>query len=180
MQPWNYKTLTPWKESYDQPRQHIKKQTYYFAKKCLSSQGYAFSNGHVWMWVLDFEESWTPKNWCFWTVVLKKTLESPLGSKEIKLVNPKRKSSLNIHWKNWCWSWSPKLWPLNMKSWPTGKDLDAGKDWGQEERGTTEDKMFEWHHWLNGHEFEQTPWDNEAQGSLVCCSPWDHKEPDMT
>ena len=83
------KTLTPWKESYNQPRQHIKKQRHYFANKGLSSQGYGFSSGHVWMWDLDYKESWAPKNWCFWTVVLEKTLESPLDCKEIQPVHPK-------------------------------------------------------------------------------------------
>ena len=84
------KTLAPWKKSYDQPRQCIKKQRYYFTNKVLSSQSYVFSNSHVWMWELDHKESWAPKNWCFWTVVLEKTLESPLVSKQIKTVNPKR------------------------------------------------------------------------------------------
>ena len=83
LQPWNKKMFTPWKESYDQPRQHIQKQRHYFAKKCPSSQGYGFSCGHVWMWELDYKESWVPKNKCFWTVVLEKTLESPLDCKEI-------------------------------------------------------------------------------------------------
>ena len=96
--------LTPWKKSYDQPRQHIKKQRYYFANKGPSSQGYGFSSSHVWMWELDYKESWAPKNWCFWTVVLQKTVESPLDCKEIQPVHPK--SVLNIHWKDWCWSWN--------------------------------------------------------------------------
>jgi len=89
LQPWSWKTLTPWKESYDQPRQHIQKQKYYFANKGPSSQRYSFSSGHVWMWELDSEESWVLKNWCFWTVVLEKTLESPLDCKEIQPVHPK-------------------------------------------------------------------------------------------
>ena len=84
LQPWNLKMLAPWKKNYGQPRQHIKKQRYYFVKKGPSSQGYGFSSGRVWMWVLDYKESWVPKNWCFWTVVLEKTLESPLDCKEIK------------------------------------------------------------------------------------------------
>ena len=89
LQPWNEKTLAPWKKSYDHPRQHIKKQRHYFANKRPSSQGYGFSSGHVWMWELDYKESWAPKNWCFWTVVLEKTLESPLDCKEIQPVHPK-------------------------------------------------------------------------------------------
>ena len=94
--------FAPWKESYDQSRQHIKKQRHYFANKDPSSQSYGFSSSRVWMWELDHKESWVLKNWCFWTVVLEKTLESPLDCREIKPVNPKG----NIHWKDWCWSWS--------------------------------------------------------------------------
>ena len=97
--------LTPWKKSYDQPRQHIKKQRHYFANKGPSSQGYGFSSSHVWMWELDYKESWAPKNWCFWTVVLEKTLQSPLDCKETQPVDPSR-SILSVHWKDWCWSWN--------------------------------------------------------------------------
>ena len=93
------KTLAPWKKSYDQPRQHIKKQRHYFANKGSSSQSSGFSSSHVWMWELDYKESWGLKNWCFWTVLLEKTLESPLDSKEVQSV-------LNSHWKDWCWSWN--------------------------------------------------------------------------
>ena len=97
--------LVPWKKSYDQPRQHIKKQRHYFADKVPSSQGYGFSSGHVWMWELHYKETWALKNWCFWTVVLEKTLESPLDCKEIQPVHPRGNQSWNIHWKDWCWSW---------------------------------------------------------------------------
>ena len=97
--------LTPWKESCDQSRQRIKKQRHYFANKGPSSQGYGFSSGHVWMWELCCEESWAPKNWCFWSVVLEKTLESPLDCKEIQPVHPKGDQSW-VFWKDWCWSWS--------------------------------------------------------------------------
>ena len=99
------KTLAPWEESYDQPRQHIKKQRHSFANKGPSSQGYGFSSSHVWMWELECEESWAPNNWRFWTVVLEKTLESPLDCKEIQPVHRKRRSVLGVHWKDWCWSW---------------------------------------------------------------------------
>ena len=135
-----------WKESYDQPTQHIKKQRCYFANKGLSSQGYGFSSGHVWMWKLDYRESWALKNWCFWTVMLEKTLESPLDCKEIQLVHPKG---------NWSWIFigradaeaeTPILWPPDVKSWLIWKYPDAGKDWGQEEKRTTEDEMVGWHH----------------------------------
>ena len=103
MQPWNYKMLAPWKKSYDQPRQDIKKQRHSFANKGPSNQSYGFSSSHGWMWELDYKESWALKNWCFWTVLLEKTLESPLDCKETK---SQRKSVLNVHWKDWCWSWN--------------------------------------------------------------------------
>ena len=147
------KTLTPWKESYDQPRQHIKKQRHYFANKSPSSQGCGFSSGHVYMWVLDYEESWAPKNWCFWTVVLEKTLESPLDCKEIQPVHPKGDQSWVIIGRTDAEAETPVLWPSDVKSWLIWKDPDAGKDWGQEEKGTTEDEMVGWHHRLNGREF---------------------------
>ena len=143
--------VTPWKKSYDQPRQHIKKQRHCFANKGLSIQRYGFSSSHVWMWELDHKESWALRNWCFWTVVLEKTLESPLDCKEIRPVNPKRSQSWKS-WKDWCLNWNSNT---DAKNWFIGKDPDAGKDWRQEEKGTAEDEMVGWHHWLNGHEFEQ-------------------------
>ena len=145
--------LTPWKESYDQPRQHIKKQRRYFANIGLSSQGYGFSSSHVWMWELDHKESWVLKNWCFWTVVLVKILESPLACKEIQPVNFKGNQSLIFIERTDVEAEIPVLWPADSKSWLIWKDADAGKDWGQEEKGTTEDEMVGWHHQLNGHEF---------------------------
>ena len=148
------KTLTPWKESYDQPREHIEKQRHYFANKGPSGQGYGFSSGHVWMWELDCEESWAPKNCCFWTVVLEKTLESPLDYKEIQPVHPKGDLSWVFIERTDTEAETPILWPLHAKSWLIGKDPDAGGDWRQEEKGTTEDEMAGWHHWLDGHEFE--------------------------
>ena len=148
------KVLAPWKKSYDQPRQHIKKQRHYFASKCPSSQRYGFSSSHVWMWELDYKESWVPKNWCFWTVVLKKTLESPLDCKEIQPVLPKGHQSWIFIERSDAEAETPILWPPDAKNWLTGKDPDAGKDWRQEEKAMTEDEMVGWHHWLNGHEFE--------------------------
>ena len=141
-------------------RQHIKKQRHSFANKGPSSQSYGFSSSHVWMWELDYKENWALKNWCFWTMVLEKTLESPLDSKEIKPVNPKGNQS-------WIFTGrtdaeTPILWPPDAKSWLTGKDPDAGKDWRREEKGVTDDKMVGWHHQLNGREFEQTPGDSEG------------------
>ena len=134
----------PWKKSYDKPRRHIKKQRHDFANKGLYSQSYGFSSSHVWMWELDYKESWALKNWCFWTVVLEKTLESPLDIKEIQSV-------LNIHWKDWCCSWNSNT----LATWC--KELTHLKRpwcWGRLKEGTTEDEMVGWHHWHDGHEFE--------------------------
>ena len=147
------KMLAPWKKSYHQPRQHIK-QRRDFAKKGPSSQGYGFSSGQVWMWELDYEEGWVPKNWCFWTVVLEKTLESPSDSKEIQPVHPKGDQSWIFTGRTDVEADTLILWPPHAKSWLIWKDLDAGKDRGREEKGTTEDEMVGWHRWLNGHEFE--------------------------
>ena len=130
--------LTPWKESYDQPRQHVKKQRRYFAIKGPSSQGYGFSSGHVWMWELDYKESWAQKNWCFWTVVLDKTLESFLDCKEIQPVHPKGDQSWVFIGRTDVEAEILILWPPDAKSWLIGKDPDAGKEWRWEEKGTTE------------------------------------------
>ena len=145
---------TPWKESYDQPRQHIKKQRHCFANRGPSSQGYCFSSKYVWMWELGHKESWGPKNWCFWTVELEKTLESPLDCKEIQPLHPKGNQSwifigrVDIKLK------LQLLWPPDVKNWLIWKDPNAGKDWRREEKGTTEDEMAGWHHQLDGLEFE--------------------------
>ena len=151
--PWNYKLFTPWKESYDQPRKHIKKQRHDFVNKGPSSQGYGFSSGHVWMWELDCEESWAPENWCFWTVVLERTLESPLDCKDIYPVYPKEDQSWILIATADAEAETPILWPPHGKSWLIGKDPDAEKDWWQGEKGMTEDEMAGWHHQLDGHEF---------------------------
>ena len=119
--------LTPWKESYDQPRQHIKKQRHYFANKSPSSQNYGFSSGHVWMWELDYKESWALKNWCFWTVVLEKTLESPLDCREIQPVHPKGDQSWVLIGRTDAEAETSILWPPDATSWLTGKDPDAGR-----------------------------------------------------
>ena len=139
-------------ESYARP--HIKKQRHYFANKVLCSQSYGFSSSHVWMWELDYKESWVTKNWCFWTVVLEKTLETPLDCQETQPVHSKGDQ---------CWIFigrtdvepeAPILQPPDVNNWLIGKDPNAGKDWRREEKGITEDEMVAWHHWLNGHEFE--------------------------
>ena len=146
--------LAPWKKSYDQPKQHIKKQKHYFPNKDSSSQSYGFSSSHVWMWELDYKESWALKNWCFCTMVLEKTLESPLDCKKIQLVHPKGDQSWIFIGRADAEAETPIFWPPNGKNWLTWKDPDAGKDWRQEVKGMTEDEMVGWHHWLNGHEFE--------------------------
>ena len=170
--------LAPWKKSIYKPRQHIKKQRHYFAYKDLYSQSYGFSSSHVQMWELDNKKGWALKNWCLWTVVLEETLESPLESKEIKPVNPKGNQSWIFIGRTG--AEAPILWPPDAKNWLIRKDPDAGKDWRQEEKGTTEDEMVGWCRRLNGHEFEQAPGNGEGQGRLACCSPWGHKESDMT
>ena len=169
--------LTPWKESYDQPRQHIKKQSHYFANKGPSSQGYEFSCGHVWMWELDYKATWVQNNWCFWTVVLEKTLESPLDCKEVQPIHPKG---------NQCWIFiggtdveaeTPIVWPLDAKSWLICKDPDSGKDWGGRRRG--------WQRiWLLDSITDSMDMSlgklqdliDDGQGGLECCSPWGRKE----
>ena len=132
------------------------------------------------MWELDHKESWVLENWCFWTVVLEKTLESPFDCKEIQPVNPKESQSWIFIGKTDAEAETPILWPPDAKNWLTGKDPDAGKDWRPEEKGTTEDEMVGWHHCLDGIEFEQALGVGEGQGSLMCCSRWDCKESDMT
>ena len=172
--------LTPWKQSYGQPRQYIKKQRHYFANKGPSSQGYGFSSSHVWMWELDYKESWVLKNWCFWSVVLEKTLESPSDCKEIQPVHPKGDQSWIFIVRADVEAETPILRPPDMKNWLIWKHADAGKDWRWDEKGTTEDEMVGWHHWCHGHEFEQAPGVGDGQGSLACYSQWGHKESDMT
>ena len=170
----NKKTLAPWKKSYDQPRQHIKKQRHYFSDKGPSSQSYGFSSGHVWMWELYHKEGWVLKNWSFQIVVLEKTLEILLDSK-IKPVNPKGNQP-------WIFTGrtdaeAPILWPPDAKSQIIGKDPDAGKDW---EKEVTEDEMVGWQHWPDRPEFEQTSGHSKGQGSLTCCSQRGQKELDTT
>ena len=152
----------PWKKSYDQPRQHITKQRHYLANKGPSSQTYGFSSSHAWMWELDYKErvSWTTrssnksilKEIGFWVFI---------GRTDAK-------------------AGAPILWPPDAKRWLIWKDPDAGKDWGQEKKGMTEDEMVGWHHWLSGYGFGWTPGVGDRQGGLACCSSWSHKESDMT
>ena len=164
---WNYKMLAPWKKSYDQPRQHVRKQRYLLTNIHLVK-------AMVFPVVMYGCESWTikkaeVKKWCFWSVVLEKTLKSPLDCKDIQPVHPKGNQS-------WIFIGRPDaetaiLWPPDTKNWLIWKDPDAGKDWGQEEKGTTEDEMGGWHYRLDGYEFEQAPGVGDGQGSLLCWSP---------
>ena len=126
----------------------------------------------VWMWELNHKESWALKNWCFWTVVLEKTIKSPLDCKEIQPVHPKGDQSWIFTGRTDAEAEAPILWPPNAKNRLNGKDPDAGKDWGQEEKGMTEDDTVQWHHRFYGHEFERALGVGDGQGSLACCSPW--------
>ena len=150
----------------------IKKQRHFFVSKGLSHQSFGFSSSHVWMWKLDHKKSWVPNNWCFWTVVLEETLESPLNCKEIQPVHPKGNQSWIFVGGTDVETEAPIPRPPDAKSWLIRKVPNAGKDWRQEENGTTEDEMVGWHHRLNGHEFEQVLGDGDGQGSLACCSTW--------
>ena len=147
------KMFAPWKESHDKPKQHIKKQRHHFANKGLYNQTYDFSSIHVRMWELDHKEGWELKNWGFQTVVLEKTLKSPLDSEEVKPVNSKGNQSWIFIGRTDVEAEAPILWSPDAKNWLIGKDCDAGKDWKQERK--TEDEMVGWHHHINGHEFEQ-------------------------
>ena len=151
---WNWGVLAPWKKNYDQPGQHIQKQRHYFANKNPSSQGYGFSSSHLWIWKLDYKESWALKTDAFQLWCWRKLLRVTWTARRSKPVHPKG----NQHWifigRTDAEAETPILWPPVGKNWLIGKDLDAGKEWRREEKGTTEDEMVGWHHQLDGHEFE--------------------------
>ena len=159
-----------------QTRQHFKKQRHYFANKCLSSQGYCFSSCHVWMWDLDYRESWVPSNWIFWNVVLKKTPESPWAANRFK------QSMLKeiIPGKTDVEDETSILSPPDAKSWHIWKAPDSRKDWWWEEKMVTESEMVEWHHWLSQHGYGWTPGVGDEQGALAFWGPWGYKESNMT
>jgi len=173
---------TPWTAAYEAPpSMGFARQEYWTGVPLPTSkrsQSYSFSSSHVWMWELDHKESSVLKKWCFWTVVLEKTLESPLDCKEIKKVNPKGDQPWIF--MEYAEAETPILWPSDGKSWLIGKNPDAGEDWRQKEKETPEDAMVEWHHQLNRHEFEQAPGVGNGLGGLACCSPWGCKESDKT
>ena len=177
LQPWNKKMLAPWKENYDKARKYIKKQRNHFANKDLYSWVYDFSSSHVWIWEVDHKEDGVLKNWYFRTMLVEKTLESPLDNREIKPVNPNGNQPWIFTGNTDAEAEALILWPPDKESQQFGKDSDSVKDWRQ---GMTENDMVVWHDWLNGHKFEGTPGDNEGQGSPVCCSPWGRKELDTT
>ena len=172
--------LAPWRKNYDKPRQGIKKQRHYFADKDPYNKSCGFSSSHVQMWELDHKEGWALKNWCFPTVVLEKTLESPLDWKDIKPVSLKGNQPRIFIGRTDAEVETPIPWSPDVKNWLIGKHPDSGKDQRQEEKGTTEDEMVWWHHHLNGYEFEQALGAAEGQRDLACCSPWGHKELDTT
>ena len=169
----------PWKISYDKPIQCIRKQRCKFTNKGPYIQSYDFSSNHVQMWELYHEEDWAPKNDAFELWFWRRLL-SPLDSKKIKPVNPKGNQPWIFIGRTDTEVEAPILWLPDAKNWLIRKDPDAGKDWGQEEKEVTEDEIDGWHHWLNGHEFEQTLGGSEGQGSLACCSSWGCKESDTT
>ena len=171
-----FKNTWPLEENYDKSRQHIKKQRHNFADKVLYSQSYGFSSSPIWMWELGHKKGWALKNWWFQTVVLEKTLESPLDCKEIKPVSAKGNQSWIYIGSTDAEVEAPIIWPPGANSRLTGKDTDASKDLRHEEKWTTKDKRVEWHHQLDGHEFEPTPGVGDGQGSLVCFSSWGGKE----
>ena len=165
LQPWNQKTLVPSKKIYDQPRQHIEKQRHYFANQGPSIQSYGFSSSNVWIWELEYKESWVLKNWCFWSVVLEKTFESSLDCKEIQPVHPKGNQSWIFTGHTDAEAEAPILEPPDVKNWLIGKDPDAGKDWRQEEKGRTENEMVggitNWMH-MNLSRLQDLVMDREA------------------
>ena len=161
--------LAPWKKSYDKPRQRIKNKDITLLTQVCRVKPMFFSSSHVWMWELNHKEGWAPRNLCFWTVVLEKTLESFLDRKEIKPVNPEGNELWIVIGRTDADAEAAILWPPDRKIWLIGKDPNAGKDWGKE-KGTTKDEMVGWHHWLNGHEFTQKLHEIMKDGEAWCAA----------
>ena len=170
--------LTPWKESYDQPRLHIQKQRHYFANKGPSSQGYGFSSCRVWTVRVGLWRKLSTEELMLLKFGLEKTLESPLDCKEIQPVHPKGDQSWVFIGRIDAEAEIPILWLPHAKSWLIGKAPDTGRDWGQEEKGMIENEMAGWHHLLDAHEYQWTPGDGDGQWGLACCDSWGHKELD--
>ena len=180
LEPWNVKILAPWKKNYDQPIwQHVKKQRHYFANKGPSRQSYGFSTSYVQMWELKYKESWAPKYWPFWTVVLEKTLESLLDFKEIQSVHPKGNHSWIFIGRTDAEAETPILWPPEVKSWLTGKIMVLGKIEGRSTRGQERMKWLDDITDLMDMSLSKL-WEFVLDKEALCCSPWVHKEPDMT
>ena len=178
LQPWNQKTIASWQESDDKTRQCVEKQRHYSANTGPYSQGFGVFSGHIWLWELDRKEGRTPKNWCLWTVVLEKTPESPMDSREIKLANLKGDQPWIFTGRTDAEAEAPVFWSPDANSQLIGKV--PGKDWGQKEKRASEDEMAGQHHWCSEHEFGQTPGAGKGEGGLPCCSPWGRKESDTT
>ena len=172
LSPWNYKTFLLERKAMTDLNSILKSRDITLITNVHIVKAVVFPVVRYGCWELDHKDGWASKNWCFWTVVLEKTLESPLDCREIKPVNPKGNQPWISIGSPDAEAEAPIFWPPDVKSWLTGKDPDAGKDWGQEEKALTEDEMVGWHHWLIiGHGFEQAPGDGEKRGSLVRCSP---------
>ena len=180
LQPRNQKTIASWQESDDKPRQCVEKQRHYSADKGLYSQGHGLPSGHVQLWELDHKEGRMPKIWGFWNVVLEKTPERPLDSKEMKPVNHKEDQPWILIGRTDAEAEAPGFWSSDVNSRLIGKVPDAGKDWGQKEKRASGDDMARQHYRCNEHELGETLGDDEGQGGLACCSPWGHKESDTT
>ena len=172
--------IASWQESYDRPRQCVEKQRHYSVDKGPYNQGYGLPSGDVWLWDLNPKKGRMPKIWCHWTVVLEKTPESPLDSKEIKPVNLKGNQPWILVGRTDAEAEGPVFWPSDANCRLVGKVTDAGKDWEQKEKRASEDEMAGQHHWCNECELEQAPGDGEGQEGLASCSPWGCKEVDMT
>ena len=180
LNPWNQKMIASWQESDDKSRQCVEKLRHDSADKGLYRQGYGLPSGHILLWELDHKQSGMPKNWCLWTVVLEKTLESPLDSKEIQLINLKGDQPRIFTWRTDAKAEAPVFWSSDANRQIIRIVPDAGKDQGQKEKRVSQDEMARWHHWCNEYELKQTLGDSVGQGGLANYSPWGCKESETT